>query len=269
MILTKTVCIKIEGVNFKRYKSKGYIFNWRDIVEIKVEDLLPNSNVKILVKCDICGAEKEIGYNKYNKNILRGDFYSCQKCSPIKRKNTCMELFGVDNYTKSVNYIEKQKDFCIENYGVDSFFKTINFKNKKDETFMLKYGTTNIQTVVSVIEKTKNTCMEKYGVEKFGHLNRDFSVPQNLFKIYKQNCRNLTNKIKKELFNQWNGTDYYDGEYIKDNLSLHYNSEKYPTIDHKISIYNGFKNNIPENIICDIDNLCITKRKINSTKNKF
>lgn len=40
----------------------------------------------------------------------------------------------------------------------------------------------------------------------------------------------------------------------------------YPTIDHKISVYYGFINNISPEEIGDISNLCITKRWINSTK---
>jgi hypothetical protein len=40
----------------------------------------------------------------------------------------------------------------------------------------------------------------------------------------------------------------------------------YPTIDHKISIFEGFHKNIPPYIIGGIENLCITKRKINLLK---
>jgi len=39
-------------------------------------------------------------------------------------------------------------------------------------------------------------------------------------------------------------------------------------MDHKISIYSGYKKNIPAEEISYIRNLCITKRKINSSKNR-
>ena len=42
----------MEGKNFKVYKDKGYIFNWRDIIDIKVEDLLDKSNVMVKVVSD-------------------------------------------------------------------------------------------------------------------------------------------------------------------------------------------------------------------------
>lgn len=86
------------------------------------------------------------------------------------------------------------------------------------------------------------------------------------FEIYRNVIRKLTYKYKKELFNNWDGYDYYDGEYIKEYLSLHNTNKKYPTIDHKMSLYYGFNNNIPPYIIGNIENLCITKRTINSSK---
>jgi hypothetical protein len=67
------------------------------------------------------------------------------------------------------------------------------------------------------------------------------------------------------LLGYWDGFDFYDGEYIIDYLKLHPLDALYPTVDHKISILEGFKNNIPPNIISDIGNLCVTKRKINSS----
>lgn len=42
--------------------------------------------------------------------------------------------------------------------------------------------------------------------------------------------------------------------------------KRYPTMDHKISIYYGFENKIDHYIIANIDNIVITKRSINSSK---
>jgi len=44
------------------------------------------------------------------------------------------------------------------------------------------------------------------------------------------------------------------------------NDRMYRTIDHKISIYYGYMNKIDADIISSIENLCITKRFINSKK---
>jgi hypothetical protein len=89
-----------------------------------------------------------------------------------------------------------------------------------------------------------------------------------LFKNYYKKCISITKKnIRKYNFKEkWNGLDYYDNEYILDNLNLNHTSPLYPTIDHKISIFYGFNNNISVYEISNIENLCITKRKINSSK---
>ncbi len=64
------------------------------------------------------------------------------------------------------------------------------------------------------------------------------------FEIYTRNVRNKTRKLKNKLFENWNGLDFYDNEPIIDNLNLKFYDKNYPTIDHKISIFCGFVNNI-------------------------
>ena len=71
------------------------------------------------------------------------------------------------------------------------------------------------------------------------------------------------------LYENWDGYDYYDGEYIKGNFSHSPLSSLYPTIDHKISTYFGFINNIEPEEISSLENLCITKKKINSQKREL
>jgi len=94
-------------------------------------------------------------------------------------------------------------------------------------------------------------------------------IPLNLisdFKRYRKIVNRYTFKSKKELYKIWDGYDYYDNEYIKEYLKLSSNDMTYPTVDHKISIHEGFLKNIPPFIIGDINNICITKRRINLLK---
>lgn len=77
---------------------------------------------------------------------------------------------------------------------------------------------------------------------------------------------NLTNRIKKSLYKDWDGYDYYDKDYIHKNLLLGFNNIDYPTIDHKISVFIGYKEGLLPTEIASIENLCITKRKNNSSK---
>jgi hypothetical protein len=126
-------------------------------------------------------------------------------------------------------------------YGSDYYFQSDEFLNNKD-----------------IKIKAKKTRIER-GYE----ISEDLLEP---FDKYKKKCRYLTNKIKKILFENWDGLDYYDGEYIKGYLNLKNTDRLYPTIDHKISIFHGFTNDISELEICSLENLCITKRTINCSK---
>lgn len=84
---------------------------------------------------------------------------------------------------------------------------------------------------------------------------------------YRRRVKRETYKFKKKLYENWDGFDFYDNEYIYNNTN--YRDINYPTIDHKISIYEGFKQEICPTIIGHIDNLCITKKTINSSKNRY
>ena len=71
----------------------------------------------------------------------------------------------------------------------------------------------------------------------------------------------------KTLYDNWNGKDFYSNENILVNLSLNSNNKEYPTVDHKLSIKYGFDNKIEPEKIASIENLCITTRSNNSSKN--
>jgi hypothetical protein len=124
-----------------------------------------------------------------------------------------------------------------------------------------KYGVKHCTELDWVIDKMKET-----GIKNGHYIDDKFKTD---FDIYRRKVDNITKKYKEELFKIWNGNDYYDNQYIRDNINLHYNDNGYPTIDHKISILYGYLNKIDPFIIGDINNLCITKRSINISKNRL
>ena len=209
-------------------------------------------------------------------------------------------------WMSSNEFKEKSKKTLIEIYGVDSYSKTDEFKknitDNKDiivkkikKTFLEKYGNeffskTNLwkdnyqKNLLDIREKIKNSCIKKYGVENVSQVKEIYNkiletkirngsiISEELltdWEIYKKKVRTLTNKVKKKLYENWIGYDYYDNEFIKGYSSYSPMSKLYPTIDHKISTFYGFSNNIPAEEIANISNLCITKRGINSSKNSL
>ena len=86
------------------------------------------------------------------------------------------------------------------------------------------------------------------------------------YRIYYKKVIKLTNIYKDQLFNEWDGLCYYTGKKLLTRDKKNYNNSIYPTVDHKISIFYGFKNDIDFNKIGSFDNLCICGRKINIQK---
>jgi hypothetical protein len=199
-----------------------------------------------------------------------------------KSKSKIREKWGVDSYSKTdefkqsisskkVETVEKIKSKFLEIYGFEYYSQTEEFKIKMS----LKKE--------EIISKIKKTCLERYGVDNVSKVEnikksiistkkeKGQIIPDCLVSewcLYKKDVRRLTNKVKKELYENWNGYDYYDGEFIKGYFQHSHVHRFYPTIDHKLSTYYGFINGIDAKNISSLENLCITKRFINSEKNK-
>jgi len=247
--------------------------------DIDVKQLIKTSHIKILVECDICHKQSMKPYRQYLESFNKRGIYCCSSiCAQIKNKKTNLDKYGFENVFQTTDIKNKIVNKNNEKYGVDYHTQSDNFKEKSKITNMERYGTDNAAQSELIKNKMKETCLKKYGVDNYNKSkqSKDYrikmgtKIPDELktdYEKYLFEVRFLTNNIKKILFKNWNGYDYYDNKYIKENLKLNFRDRNYPTLDHKISIYYGFLNNILPKIIGGYDNLCITKRYINSSKN--
>lgn len=255
MIISTKILMKWNSYNKKYYINLGYEFTKiGDLFELKIKDLNKNSHYKIKVKCSYCNKIKEIQYKQYCNSLKNKNFYVCSKCRFQKIKVTNIERYNVENISNS-EFVKNKLKIISKNNWKDR-------KLKIEKTNISKFGCKNPfqnEKIIEIIkEKTRNTKIKK------GLICDDSNLPD--FIKYKRLVINLTHKNKKELFKNWNGYDYYDGEYIKDNFKYNHHDSLYPNVDHKISIKYGFENNILPTIIADINNLCITKKKLNLLK---
>ena len=297
MLVNDIVRIKINHKNYKYYKEKGYFLEIGEESDIYIKDLPIGSHIKVDIKCDKCNIEKNYiyqGYNKYTKNQTIP--YYCNKCNVDRIKESFENKYG-EGITNSMHINEyriKQKQNLKKSI-------TKEVLNKKILTNMEKYGSNVPSKNSEVKEKMKNSINSKSDIDKeniklkrnltnfnkygFFYVNQNLSILKkskntrilngnqipdedlSLFKIYRKKVTSFTNKNKKYLFKNWDGLDFYDNEYIKFNLTLDKYDKSYPTIDHKISVFNGFINNISPEEISQLENLCITKRTNNSKKN--
>ena len=244
-----------NSYNKKQYTELGYIYTkMNDLFDIDIKDLNINSHYYVDVQCSHCKNIINSQYKHYNNSLKKNGFYVCKSCSYQATKQTNMLRYGVEN----VSYLDEIKKIISEK-GRESFFSG---KEKRDKTNLERYGCINPFQNQDIIDQNLIKC--KNTKIKNGRNIADEFLSD--FYIYEKNVTNLTRKNKKLLLKNWDGYDYYDGEYIKDNFNLKHTDSSYPNVDHKISIKHGFENDIEPNIIADISNLCVTKKKINVIK---
>ena len=172
MLLNDKINIKISKKNINHLKEKGYCCVCGDVIEIFTKDLSLGSHIKVNVKCDICGKEKILIFQKYIKNINNGGFYACSsKCAQSKVKNTNFIKFGYEYYTQSNDYKEKSKNTCLKKYGTKYHLSSNIIKNKIKETNLKNYGVENPFQSDMIKTKIKETNLKKYGVENPSYSN--------------------------------------------------------------------------------------------------
>jgi len=279
MILQEYVDVKINSRNFDYYKSLIPNIKNNKVYKVLVNDIFSGSHTKILVSCDVCNSNYEKPYRQYKSSFDKYNMYCCSpKCAQLKNKITNLEKYGVSNVFQSDIIKNKIIETNLLKYGVSYPSQSSHIRSKIINTLRSNYGVSNPIYSEYIINKINNTNLLKYGniIYNCSNIAKDLRIKNNRqipdcdrseFEKYQIKVRYLTNKVKRILYENWNGFDYYDNEFIRNNVNYKFYNKNYPTIDHKISIYYGFMNNINPEIIGNLENLCITKRGINSKKN--
>lgn len=90
-LLSTEVEVTLQGINISYYENLGYeiprvkgkygfCVPRNTKINVKVDDVSYGSNVKVDVKCDLCGKEYQEKYNDYNKHNHDGKCY-CRSCA--------------------------------------------------------------------------------------------------------------------------------------------------------------------------------------------
>jgi G:T-mismatch repair DNA endonuclease (very short patch repair protein) len=112
-----------------------------------------------------------------------------------KRRQTCLERYGVDNPGKVDIIKDKSRKTCLKKYGVPSATQFSEIKEKKKKTCMERYGVEYALQAKEVKEKKKKTCMERYGVENVFQSQEIKKKIKGKIKIIKEKRKNTC--IKK------------------------------------------------------------------------
>jgi len=130
-------------------------------------DQIVNRATRIEGKCVTSGCEGV--FCKSFREFFENGTYYCRSClkkvADIKRKQTCLKKYGVQNIMNLDETKDKIKDTSLEKYGLEFPFQSETVKNKIKTTNIERYGYKNPMQNKAVKEKYNKTCLEKYGVE--------------------------------------------------------------------------------------------------------
>ena len=219
--------IKDHFSNFKRITNTAFLSFFKknsDIYQLSLQILTENSNweninniihsVVFNQPLPICkNCHKEMPYNK------RGQLFCSSKCSKnseeikLKRKQTCLEKYGVDNPAKAKSIIEKTQKKMIEKYGVDNPAKSQIIKEKIRKTNQEKYGVNCTFQSELVKKKIRKTKEERHGNEKYTNVEKRIKTNQSLKYdsfFTDQNFQEVIPLFSRE---QYVGVNYYDQKY--------------------------------------------------------
>lgn len=259
MLKKENIEVRVINHNISHYRNFIPNIKYGDKIFVLSHQLSKGSHYKVNCICDNCSNVKKMNFEYYYSitNALKENYY-CNVCvKKIKTNKTNLEKYGCENISSSQMIKNKRKETNLKKWGVENVFQNEEIKKRNINTFNKKYG----------LYYTKTEDYRKKSEETRRNKNSKIFENERVdYKKYKKLVNSYTRISYKKLLENWDGFDYYDKEYIKNNFKLHFNNIHYPTIDHKISIFNGFKSSIPPEIIGNIENLCFTKRNNNSSK---
>jgi len=177
-------------------------------------------------------------------------------------------------------HIKKSHDITIKEYydkfklvtknkmchcGNESIFKNLIVGYLTYCSNDCKFSDPNYRKKLSISHKGKRfSDKARRTNEKSGRWIKN--TEKDLWLAYQLIVRHETKRHRKKLFSIWNGKCFYtDQVCITD--PTEYNNVLYATLDHKISVHQGFKQKINPYYIASLDNLCICTRQYNSQKN--
>jgi len=157
----------------------------------------------------------------------------------LKQKETKEKRYNNPNY----NNIEKMQETCYERYGVDNPRQISGMTKRIEETFIEKYGYKNTFCDPNIRKKALESKNRKY-LENTNLKDKELYYFYVLKITKEQDIEKLNNFHKR-------GRAGTKGAYH---------------LDHKYSIIEGFRNNIPPYIIGNINNLEMIPAKENISK---
>jgi len=192
-------------------------------------------------KCKICGKEIFVQARTCSK-----------KCAYELRKESWKKSCGEEhNFSKNSTSRKKWEENLFKNEGIINVWQRDSVKEKCKKTHIKNLGVENPSQSILIKKKVRNTFVEKGLWTPFKELTE--------FQIYRYNVWQITmNNVRK-----------YQSNLLKFRKEFNKNKiyKEKLAIDHKYSIFDGFKYKISPEIIGSIVNIQLLTVSENSSKN--
>ena len=173
--------IKWGSRNKNYYINKGYVFTkMGDKFLVEAQDVMPTSAIKVICVCDYCGEEFTRRMNCREQAIDQEYGELCYHCAhDVRAKAKSRAKHGVENINQlserreffrkigknqSYETQEKRKNTCLQRYGVPYYIQSEDAKIKRENAIWHRYGVHNASQSIEVQQKRQNTVMDRYDV---------------------------------------------------------------------------------------------------------
>jgi len=130
VIDNQMVEMKWHPRNKQYYTDLGYIYTKiGDKFEVKVEHLTKGAKSLVDVRCDYCGKIIKVKYQNYINRYSPTLKDACTQCKTKKAIDSNLNRYGVSNVFELEDIKSKSKNTFLEKYGVDHYSKSTDFKN--------------------------------------------------------------------------------------------------------------------------------------------
>ena len=158
-------------------------------------------------------------HTNFLKPVIRGySKYCSMKCQNNaidvikKRKETCIEKYGVDNPSKNTDIINKKKADFLAKHGVENPLQVKEFRDKQMSSMKDRHGVKFYSQSDEYKDKVKKTSKEKYGVDHFSKSDE------------------VKNKIQKTNIERYGDKSSFKNESVKEKYKLNFKN-KYGVIN--------------------------------------
>ena len=192
------ICKEKNIVLLKNYKNEKIfgetiieglcIYNCGKNFRRNLKDIIKNNNLccTICKKSDALIKRKNTCINKYGVEFIT-------QCDSIQEKIKANNLikYGVEYNTQLESNKEKTKQTCIEKYGYENPSKNEEIKNKKIKTSLKNWGVKNPLQNEEIKNKIKKNCLIKWGTE-FSLQNEEIKSKIKATNFKKYGCNHPT-----------------------------------------------------------------------------